>query len=77
MLMQGKPALDHVGYSIADGPELLRWADYLSRNQITVLWGPGRDGAGNDLFLRFAEFEGPILNSSLNCSSTMISRYRS
>jgi catechol-2,3-dioxygenase len=58
MLMQGKQALDHVGYSIADGSELLRWADYLSRNQIAVLWGPGRHGAGNDLFLRFADSEG-------------------
>ncbi len=58
MLMQGKQAVDHIGYSIADGPELLRWADYLSRNQIPVLWGPGRHGAGNDLFLRFADTEG-------------------
>ena len=58
MLIQGKQAVDHVGYSIADGSELLRWADYLSRNQIPVLWGPGRHGAGNDLFLRFADSEG-------------------
>lgn len=58
LFMQGKQALDHVGYSIADGSELLRWADYLSRNQIPVLWGPGRHGAGNDLFLRFADSEG-------------------
>ncbi len=58
VFMQGKQAVDHVGYSIADGSELLRWADSLSRNQIPVLWGPGRHGAGNDLFLRFADTEG-------------------
>ncbi len=58
VFLQGKQAVDHVGYSIADGPELLRWADYLSRNQLPVLWGPGRHGAGNDLFLRFADAEG-------------------
>jgi catechol 2,3-dioxygenase-like lactoylglutathione lyase family enzyme len=58
MFIQGKQAVDHVGFSIADGPELLCWADYLSRNQIPVLWGPGRHGAGNDLFLRFADSEG-------------------
>jgi catechol 2,3-dioxygenase-like lactoylglutathione lyase family enzyme len=58
IFMQGKQAVDHVGYSIADGPELLRWADHLSRNQIPALWGPGRHGAGNDLFLRFADTEG-------------------
>src|SRR5205823_2917821 len=58
MLMQGKMNIDHVGYSIADGPELLKWADYLSRYQTPVLWGPGRHGAGNDLFLRMADAEG-------------------
>ncbi|MBV9259265.1 MAG: VOC family protein [Ktedonobacteraceae bacterium] len=58
MFLQGKQAVDHIGYSVADGPELLHWADYLSRNQIPVLWGPGRHGAGNDLFLRFADAEG-------------------
>ena len=47
--------IDHVGYSIFDGPELLTWADYLSRHQLPVLWGPGRHGAGQDLFLRFAD----------------------
>ncbi len=58
VFMQGKQAVDHIGYSIADGPELLRWADYLSRNHLPVLWGPGRHGAGGDLFLRFADAEG-------------------
>lgn len=58
-LMQGgRIDIDHVGYSIFDGPELLVWADYLSRHQTPVLWGPGRHGAGNDLFLRVADPEG-------------------
>ncbi|GAC1381838.1 MAG: hypothetical protein NVSMB33_08760 [Ktedonobacteraceae bacterium] len=58
-LMQGdRIDVDHVGYSIFDGPELLTWADYLSRYQTPVLWGPGRHGAGNDLFLRVADSEG-------------------
>ena len=64
LFMQGRQAVDHVGYSIADGSELLRWADYLSRNQIPVLWGPGRHGAGNDLFLRFADTEGTHIELS-------------
>lgn len=58
ILMQGKQDVDHVGYRIANGPELLTWADALSRRQTPVLWGPGRHGAGNDLFLRFADAEG-------------------
>ena len=58
MLIQGKPDIDHVGYSIPAGSEILTWADYLSRQQKPILWGPGRHGAGNDLFLRFADTEG-------------------
>jgi len=58
VLMQGKQAIDHIGYSISTGPELLAWADALSRQQTPILWGPGRHGAGNDLFLRFADTEG-------------------
>lgn len=58
ILMQGKQDIDHVGYSIPTGPDLLAWGDYLSRQQRTILWGPGRHGAGNDLFLRFADAGG-------------------
>lgn len=58
ILMQGRRDIDHVGYSIFNGSELLTWADYLSRHQVPILWGPGRHGAGHDLFLRFADSEG-------------------
>lgn len=58
ILMQGKPDIDHIGLSISTGTELLAWADYLSRQHRPILWGPGRHGAGNDLFLRFADAEG-------------------
>jgi catechol-2,3-dioxygenase len=58
ILMQGKQDVDCIGYGIAAGVELLVWADYLSRQQRPILWGPGRHGAGNDLFLRFADGEG-------------------
>ncbi len=58
MLTQGKQGIDHIAFTVADGPELLRWSDYLSRNQTSILWGPGRHGAGNDLFVRFPDFEG-------------------
>ncbi len=55
ILTQGKPGIDHIGFSVTNGPELLQWADQLSVNQVPVLWGPGRHGAGNDLFIRFAD----------------------
>jgi len=37
ILMRGKPDIDHIGYSIPAGPELLAWADYLSRQQTAIL----------------------------------------
>ncbi len=58
MLIKGKQDIDHIGYNISAGPEVLAWADYLGREQTPILWGPGRHGAGNDLFLRFADAEG-------------------
>ena len=58
MLTQGRQGIDHIAFTVADGPELLRWSDYLSRNEAPILWGPGRHGAGNDLFVRFADYEG-------------------
>jgi len=58
MLIQGNQDIDHVGYTISSGSELLMWADYLSRQQTPILWGPGRHGAGNDLFVHFTDAEG-------------------
>ena len=58
VLLQGRPEIDHIGYGIPGGSELLGWADYLSRQRVPILWGPGRHGAGNDLFLRLADAEG-------------------
>jgi catechol-2,3-dioxygenase len=55
---QGNPGIDHIGFTIGDGLELLRWADHLGRQQVPILWGPGRHGAGNDLFLQVADPEG-------------------
>ena len=58
MFLQGKQDIDHIGYSISSGPELLTWGDHLSRQETAILWGPGRHGAGSDLFIRFADVEG-------------------
>ncbi|MBE3558255.1 MAG: VOC family protein [Ktedonobacteraceae bacterium] len=58
VFMQGDSGIDHVGYSVSDGGALLSWADRLSQHDVPVLWGPGRHGAGNDLFLRLADADG-------------------
>src|SRR2546423_361487 len=58
IFIQGNPGIDHIGYTIGDGQELLHWADHLGRQQVPILWGPGRHGAGNDLFLQVADTDG-------------------
>jgi catechol 2,3-dioxygenase-like lactoylglutathione lyase family enzyme len=58
LFIQGQPSLEHIGFGIPNSVELLRWADYLSQQRVPLLWGPGRHGAGNDLFIRFADAEG-------------------
>ncbi|GCF07413.1 VOC family protein [Dictyobacter arantiisoli] len=58
MFIQGQAGIDHLGFGIADGPELFHWADHLSQHQVPLVWGPGRHGASGDLFLRFADPDG-------------------
>ncbi|HTI14074.1 MAG TPA: VOC family protein [Dictyobacter sp.] len=55
MLIQGAPAIDHLGFQLAGEEEIIRWADYLSQHQVSLVWGPGRHGTSNDLFLRFVD----------------------
>lgn len=40
ILMRGKQDIDHIGFSIAAGPGVLAWADYLGHQQTSVLWVP-------------------------------------
>jgi catechol 2,3-dioxygenase-like lactoylglutathione lyase family enzyme len=58
MFIHGNPGIDHIGFSILDGNELLRSADLLSQQQVPLLWGPGRHGTSGDLFIRFADPDG-------------------
>ncbi len=58
LFIQGTPGIDHIGYNITNAAELLQWADHLSSHHVPILWGPGRHGTSNDLFLRIADPEG-------------------
>ncbi|GHO43860.1 VOC family protein [Ktedonospora formicarum] len=58
VLIEGPTGIENIGFTIADGNELLLWADYLSHQQIRILWGPGRHGVGDDLFLHFPDNDG-------------------
>jgi catechol 2,3-dioxygenase-like lactoylglutathione lyase family enzyme len=64
LLVQGQAGIEHIGFNIADATDILKWGDHLSRFSIPILWGPGRHGAGNDLFLRFADADGQHIELS-------------
>ncbi|GHO74484.1 oxidoreductase [Ktedonobacter sp. SOSP1-85] len=68
ILSEGQTGIEHVGFTIADGSELLGWADYLSHQQVPLLWGPGRHGVGDDLFLQFPDSDGLHIELSAGLS---------
>ena len=50
--------MDHFAYEIADWDEIKKWCDFLVPKGIKLLWGPGRHGPGNNLFIMFPDPEG-------------------
>ena len=49
-IMPGQPALNHVAYDINSIDDLMRGLARLTKEGITLNWGPGRHVAGNNTF---------------------------
>jgi catechol-2,3-dioxygenase len=50
----GQPGvLDHYSYDLAEWEDFKSWCDRLTDLGVTVQWGPGRHGPGNNLFVFF------------------------
>ncbi|UVO51047.1 VOC family protein [Sphingomonas sp. SUN019] len=49
-IMPGKPALNHVAFDVASVDELMRGLGRLTKDGVTLSWGPGRHTAGNNTF---------------------------
>ncbi len=43
--------LDHYSYEVDDWSLIRDWADHFASQRITLIWGPGRHGPGNNLFI--------------------------
>jgi catechol 2,3-dioxygenase len=50
--------LDHYCYEVEDWNELKYWCDQLAAGDVSVTWGPGRHGPGNNLFIFFDDPDG-------------------
>lgn len=42
--------MHHIGFQLSDGPHLLSACDELAAAKIPLIWGPGRHGAGHNLY---------------------------
>lgn len=43
--------LDHYAFELPDWASFKEWCDYLGEQDVEVVWGPGRHGPGNNLFI--------------------------
>ncbi|MEV6639513.1 VOC family protein [Amycolatopsis sp. NPDC051371] len=48
-----RPGLDHYSYDLAQWEDFKAWCDRLTEEEVDVVWGPGRHGPGNNLFVFF------------------------
>ncbi len=44
-------ALDHFAFELPDWDSFKTWCDFLGEEGVEVVWGPGRHGPGNNLFI--------------------------
>ncbi len=48
---QDRQGVDHHSYEAGEWDTIRDWCDHLSRQGVPVMWGPGRHGPGNNLFI--------------------------
>lgn len=46
-----KIGIDHHSYEVGEWNNIRDWCDHFSNNDIKLIWGPGRHGPGNNLFV--------------------------
>ncbi|MEU1176828.1 VOC family protein [Streptomyces sp. NPDC005820] len=56
--------LDHYSFDVAGWDAFKVWCDHFSREGVPVVWGPGRHGVGNNLFIMFHDTTGYLIEFS-------------
>lgn len=59
--MQGRDALHHLAFEVSSVVELVQLGDTLCEAGRTILWGPGRHGAGDNIAIYHQEPSGAIV----------------
>ena len=50
--------IDHHSYEAGEWTKIRDWADHFAAQNIKLIWGPGRHGPGNNLFIFIADCDG-------------------
>lgn len=57
-LVKGKPGLHHYSWEFSDFADFKRLGDVLDADERCLVWGPGRHGAGDNLFVYYIDSAG-------------------
>lgn len=64
MFLKTEAGLDHHSYEAGEWITIRDWADHLAALHIPIVWGPGRHGPGNNLFIFIKDPDGNMIEIS-------------
>lgn len=64
MFYTGVPKFDHFSMETTSWNDIRDWADHLGDLRISLDWGPGRHGPGNNLFFMVSDADGNMVEFS-------------
>jgi len=70
----GSSAVDHFSFELNDWNGIRDWSDYFSSFDIELIWGPGRHGPGNNLFIFIVDPDGNKIELSAEMDSYSVHR---
>jgi len=73
-IFTGPCAVDHFSFELPDWNAIRDWADHFSSFDIELIWGPGRHGPGNNLFIFIADPDGNKIELSAELESYSVHR---
>ena len=50
--------MDHHSYEAGEWNNIKTWCDHFAQNNVKLMWGPGRHGPGNNLFVFIEDIDG-------------------
>ena len=56
--LSSKSGLDHFSFEAGTWEWIKNWCDHFSKENIALIWGPGRHGPGNNLFAFIEDLDG-------------------